>query len=85
MRTVDNFVNGYGLTWNVAERVQAYTHPLWMFLLFPIYFVLREPFYTFLIRHRRHGAFHAVSIRATLDGSAYCGFVAFAFVDLPPG
>lgn len=20
-RTVDNFVNGYGLTWNVAERV----------------------------------------------------------------
>lgn len=49
MRTVDNFVNGYGLTWNVAERVQAYTHPLWMFLLIPIYFVLREPFYTFLI------------------------------------
>lgn len=49
MRTVDNFVNNYGLTWNVAERVQAYTHPLWMFLLIPIYFLLREPFYTFLI------------------------------------
>ena len=31
-RTVDNFVNGYGLTWNTSERVQAYTHPLWMFL-----------------------------------------------------
>lgn len=32
-RTVDNFVNGYGLTWNVTERVQVYTHPLWMFLV----------------------------------------------------
>lgn len=32
-RTVDNFVNGHGLRFNVAERVQAYTHPLWMLLL----------------------------------------------------
>ena len=24
-RTVDNFINGYGLTWNTGERVQAYT------------------------------------------------------------
>lgn len=31
-RTVDNFLNGRGLTWNPAERVQAYTHPLWMLL-----------------------------------------------------
>lgn len=33
LRTVDNFLYGYGLTWNVAERVQTYTHPLWLFLL----------------------------------------------------
>ncbi|MCB9784795.1 MAG: hypothetical protein H6751_17640 [Candidatus Omnitrophica bacterium] len=32
-RTVDNFVNGYGLRYNPAERVQTYTHPLWMFCL----------------------------------------------------
>jgi len=32
-RTVDNFVNGYGLTWNTAERVQAYTNTLWMLLV----------------------------------------------------
>ena len=31
-RTIDNFVHGYGLRWNIAERVQAYTHPLWMLL-----------------------------------------------------
>jgi arabinofuranosyltransferase len=29
-RTIDNFVNGHGLRWNVDQRVQTYTHPLWM-------------------------------------------------------
>lgn len=29
-RTVDNILNGYGATWNPDERVQVYTHPLWM-------------------------------------------------------
>ena len=46
LRTVDNFVHGYGLTWNVNERVQAYTHPLWMFLIIIFYFFTHEAFYT---------------------------------------
>lgn len=33
IRTVLNFVNGYGPVFNVGERVQAYTHPLWFLLL----------------------------------------------------
>jgi len=37
-RTVDNFFNGYGLTWNVSERVEAYSNPLWMFLVSIPYF-----------------------------------------------
>ncbi len=36
-RVVDNFINGFGLRWNIAERVQVYTHPLWMFLHIPLY------------------------------------------------
>lgn len=32
-RTVWNFVHGYGLTYNPDERVQAFTHPLWMFVV----------------------------------------------------
>ncbi len=32
-RTVDNFLHGRGLTWNPGERVQAYTHPLWLAVL----------------------------------------------------
>jgi arabinofuranosyltransferase len=37
IRTVDNFVHGYGLRWNIDERVQVYTHPLWLWCLVPIY------------------------------------------------
>lgn len=48
LRTVDNFINGYGLVWNVGERVQTYTHPLWMFALSAIYALTREPYYTTL-------------------------------------
>jgi arabinofuranosyltransferase len=48
-RTVDNLVNGYGLTWNVGERVQAYTHPLWMFLLSFGYFLTHEIYYTSIL------------------------------------
>jgi arabinofuranosyltransferase len=32
-RVVDNFLHGYGLRWNVSDRVQAFTHPLWAMLL----------------------------------------------------
>ncbi len=49
LRTIDNFVHGYGLTWNVAERVQAYTHPLWMLLLSAFYFVTRDAYFTTLL------------------------------------
>jgi arabinofuranosyltransferase len=49
LRTVDNFVNGYGLTWNPGERVQAYTHPLWMFLLSAAYALTREAYFTSLV------------------------------------
>ncbi|MFQ5669189.1 MAG: hypothetical protein ACE5HD_01565 [Acidobacteriota bacterium] len=49
-RTVDNFSHGYGLTWNVSERVQAYTHPLWMFLVSAASFYTGEiPVTTLLI------------------------------------
>ncbi len=33
MRTLDNALHGLGLTFNPIERVQAYTHPLWMMVL----------------------------------------------------
>lgn len=32
-RTILNTLNNFGLTFNISERVQAYTHPLWFMLL----------------------------------------------------
>lgn len=48
LRTIDNFVNGHGLRWNIDERVQAFTHPLWLFLTAIPYVITREAFYTVL-------------------------------------
>ncbi len=48
-RTVRNFVEGYGLTWNPVERVQAYTHPLWLFLVAVAYACTREIFLTSIL------------------------------------
>ncbi len=47
-RVVENAVAGRGLTWNPAERVQVYTHPLWLFLLLAGRLVTGELYYTTL-------------------------------------
>lgn len=46
LRTIDNFVHGYGLRWNVAERVCAFTHPLWLVVVAAFYSITHEAFYT---------------------------------------
>ncbi len=47
-RTVDNFVHGYGPRWNISERVQSFTHPLWFLLLSLIYWFTREIYFSSL-------------------------------------
>ncbi len=47
-RTIDNFLNGHGLRWNVVERVQSYTHPLWLILLVPWHWAAGEPYFSTL-------------------------------------
>lgn len=42
LRVVDNFVHGHGLRWNVVDRVQVFTHPLWLFVQIPLYAVTRS-------------------------------------------
>ncbi len=43
-RTVDNALHGDGLRWNPAERVQTYTHPLWMLLLLATTALVGNPY-----------------------------------------
>ncbi len=45
-RVVENAAGGLGLTWNPAERVQAYTHPLWLFALLAGRLVTGELYYS---------------------------------------
>lgn len=40
-RVVENFVAGYGLGYNPLVRVQAFTHPLWMFIISMAYLLER--------------------------------------------
>lgn len=48
-RTIDNWVSGYGLRWNIIERVQVYTHPLWMLFLAAAYRLTHEIWLTSMI------------------------------------
>ena len=41
-RSVENWVYGYGARWNVNERVQVYTHPLWFGLMSAAFFITRH-------------------------------------------
>jgi arabinofuranosyltransferase len=38
LRTVLNVTHGFGLRFNIAERVQTFTHPLWLGLITLVYF-----------------------------------------------
>lgn len=47
-RTISHFLEGHGLRWNIAERVQSYTHPLWMMLITAGVAITREYYFTVL-------------------------------------
>ena len=48
MRVVDNFVKGYGLRYNIIERVNPCTSILWVFVMSSVYYFTHEGFYTIL-------------------------------------
>jgi len=43
-RTIDNILHGFGPRWNVDERVQTFTHPLWLLLLTPFVAITGNPY-----------------------------------------
>jgi arabinofuranosyltransferase len=45
LRSVLNITHGYGLTFNVVERVQTFTHPLWLLGLTGAYVVAGNVYY----------------------------------------
>jgi len=87
-RSVRNFVDGHGLTFNPLERVQSFTHPLWVMVLIPLYAITGEIVYTsmitgllvsagailLLLRHTTRFSWDAVGILLAL-------FASHAFTD----
>lgn len=69
LRTVSNWLAGFGPVWNVGERVQAYTHPLWLLALTGAVGVTREYFFTTLVLSLAlaAGAFAIVVGRLAVD------------------
>ncbi len=47
--SVKNFVLGHGLTFNILDRVQAFTSPLWTVVLIPIFYFLPNALYSSLV------------------------------------
>jgi len=87
LRCIENWLSGNGLRFNVVERVQAYTHPLWLALLTPFYALSREAFYTaILLSIALSLAALAVVVASVRDGrramaSLLCLASSKAFVD----
>ncbi len=88
LRTVDHFIHGRGLVYNVGERVQAYTHPLWVFLVSGVVAATREFYHscTLLSLALSAAAAAILALRALGRGaSAILGIAALcasrAFVD----
>lgn len=59
LRSVDNALNGHGLVWNAGERVQSYTHPLWLFVLIGLHALIADPV---LVLHVAGLAFTAAAV-----------------------
>src|SRR5258708_21006490 len=76
LRVVDNLVHGYGLGWNVDERVAAFSHPLWMMLVSGLYVLTNEGYFTIL-------AVGIVVTLITMTGVAWRGQPSFAASAIP--
>lgn len=73
-RTVDNFAHGYGLRWNVTERVQSYTNPLWMFIILFFYLITNEIYFTVILISLVTSFSAVLFIIRKLSISPYAGF-----------
>ena len=49
LRSIDNLHRGFGPSFNISERVQAYTHPLWMWLLALVTAFSNEYFFSTIV------------------------------------
>jgi arabinofuranosyltransferase len=81
-RTIDNVLAGDGLRWNPDERVQAFTHPLWVLLLIPAQDATHEPYFTTLAISLLLSLGAAAVVLFLIADSAATGVIAVALLTL---
>ncbi|TCV88120.1 glycosyltransferase family 39 protein [Sulfurirhabdus autotrophica] len=79
-RTIDNVVNGYGLTWNVTERVQTYTNVLWTLLLAIPYYFIRDIYLISITSSILLSLWSVWIVARSLPVSPAAGLIALALV-----
>jgi arabinofuranosyltransferase len=79
-RTVDNFIHGFGLTWNVEERVQAYTNTLWMFAVSALYFITRNVFTSVMLLSAVFMFLAVYSLKKSSSGKISFAVVFFSLI-----
>lgn len=79
-RVIDNILNGYGPVWNIAERVQVYTHPLWLALCTVPVAVTGEVYYTIIILSLVLALTTAIIVVRAVAGDKRQALVALALI-----
>ncbi len=80
LRTVLNVTHGYGLVYNITERVQTFTHPLWVLPLTIGYLITRHLYYaTFLVSIATSSVVFWLAVRHAAS-RAQAVFIAVALV-----
>lgn len=87
-RTIDQLLHGHGLRFNPAERVQAFTHPLWLFVVTPFQAATGEALFASVLPSLACTAGAAFCVLRAVAPGARAGWVAVgvlvsskAFVD----
>ena len=82
LRTSDNLIHGYGLRWNVDERVQTFTNPLWMFLLAGAHTFIQNPYITLILVSSAVSVMAVFVLLANIPQNNFGLLLAFAILTL---
>lgn len=79
-RPLDNLLNGYGLRWNVSERVQVYTDPAWLMLVTFCYSITHEIFLTVIALSMAVSGFAVLLLVRQISSSHAASFAGLAIL-----
>lgn len=82
LRVIENFIHGYGPNFNVGERVQAYTHPLWFLFLSFVALFINNIFIVTLIVSILMSLFTLIFLIIKIARNFWLGFLSILLLSL---